>query len=98
MVREGFSSMDWFGYRFIPKTGAAGAELAQATLFPQGFEISRVEMGEPALAWTPPPLHKNPTQAHIISTLAALPNQGFTRPAILMDARAILHGEKARLL
>jgi hypothetical protein len=98
LIRDGFSTMDWFGYRYIPKTGLTGAESAQAILFPQSFEISRVEVGEPSLSWSVPPLHKNPTQAHIIGALAAMPIREYSRPAVILDARAILHGEKARVL
>ena len=97
-IRDGFGSMDWFGYRYIPKTAQAGAELAQATSFPQEFKISSVEVGTPELTWTPPPLYKNATQFHIIATMAALPIKRFTRPAILMDAAAHLLGHKARVL
>ena len=97
-LREDFGTMDWFGHRFIPVTGMGGAALNEATLFPQSFDITAVKLGEPGLTWTPPPLHKNPTQAHIVGTLAALPIEAFTAPAILMDAKAILRGNEARVL
>ena len=97
-LKARFSDMDWFGHRFIPTTGMGGAALNQATLFPQSFDITQVQLGEPALEWSPPPLHKNPTQAHIIGTLAALPNKGFTAPAVMMQAKAILRGNEARIL
>ena len=95
---ERFAEMDWFGHRFIPTTGMGGAALNQATLFPQSFEITDVKLGEPSLEWTPPPLHKNPTQAHIIGTLAALPITRFAGPAVMMRAKAILRGNAARIL
>ena len=97
-VADEFGSMDWFGHRFIPTTGLGGSELNQATLFPQGFEITKVELGTPELTWTPPPLHKNPTQAHIVGTLAAMPILEYTRPAVIMDATAVRKGHEARVL
>lgn len=98
MVQRDFGRMNWFGHRFIPKTNQCGGELSQAVLFPQEFEITRIRTGTPDLSWSPTPLHKNPTQAHIIATFASIPVQKYSRPAVLMDAKAVLRGDQAKVL
>ncbi|RIJ20809.1 hypothetical protein D1224_14120 [Henriciella barbarensis] len=97
-VEAEFKSMNWFGFRFIPATNAAGAALAQPTLFPQEFKVRHVETGTPSLQWSAPAMHKNPTQAHIVASLRSLPIAGYTRPAVIMQARADLRGDLARVL
>ena len=97
LVRGGFGRMDWMGHRFVP-AAQGGAALSEAVLFPQEFEIGEVMLGECEVAWTPPPLYKNPTQAHIVAGLAALPNEGAARPAVFMRTKCILRGDQVRVL
>ena len=97
LVRGGFGRMEWLGHRYIPAP-VQGATLSEATLFPQEFEIGEVMVGGCEVFWSPPPLHKNPTQAHIVAQLAALPDRGPARPAVWMQTKCILRGDQARVL
>lgn len=97
LIQGGFGRMDWMGHRFVPGA-SGGAALSEAVLFPQEFDIKETMVGECAVEWTPPPLHKNPTQAHIVAQLAALPNHGPARPAVFMRTKCILRGDQVRVL
>ena len=96
-VRSGFGRMEWLSHRYIPAPGS-GASLSEAMLFPQEFEIREVMVADCEVSWSPPPLHKNPTQAHIVAQLAELPNHGAARPAVWMQTKCILRGDEARVL
>ena len=93
-----FSQMNWMAWRYIPNTGIPGARVSHATIFPQVFESTRVRLSRGAIEWTVPPLWKNPSQAHIVAGLAALPVGDAVGPAIVMDAKNILRGDLAREL
>lgn len=93
-----FAKMNWMAWRYIPNTGVAGAKLSHATIFPQEFESTQVRLGKCAIEWSVPPPWKNPTQAHIIGALKALPVGEAVGPAIIMNAKNILRGDLAREL
>jgi hypothetical protein len=98
-IDSAFARMEWMAWRYIPRTGpSGGAELSQATLFPQEFISKRVRLGKATIEWSIPPLWQNPTQQHIIASLANLPVGEPMGPAVIMEAENILRADQARVL
>jgi acetoacetate decarboxylase len=86
-----------FGWRYVPKVGAPGAELSQPILFPMRFETESAWTGSGTLRWTAPTWEQNPTQWQIIKALAELPMLGMS-PVMLLKGRAILMEARGRVL
>ena len=96
-VRSQFVSINTLGWRYIPKVGAPGAELSQFVLYPQSMEVEAAQAGKGSLRWTELTPMQNPTQYHIISSLAALPVKRVTG-AILAEGRAVLRAMGAKVI
>jgi acetoacetate decarboxylase len=90
-------NLDTIGWRYIPKVGAPGAELTQFILYPQGMEVEKVQVGNGGLKWTELTPIQNPSQFHIINSLAALPVKNITG-AMLSEGMAALRAFGARVL
>jgi len=90
-------NLDTIGWRYIPKVGAPGAEISQFILYPQGMEVEKVQVGNGGLKWTELTPMQNPSQSHIINSLAALPVKNITG-AMLSEGMAALRAFGARVL
>lgn len=86
-----------FGWRYIPKVGAPGADLSQPILFPMRSEPNAAWLGSGTIKWTGLTWDQNPTQWHIIKALAGLPMIEMA-PVIMMEGRAILMEARGRVL
>lgn len=96
-VKSQFKSMDTFGWRYIPKVGAPGAELSQLVLFPQRMEVETALAGKGSLRWTELPPMQDPSQSHIISCLASIPTKKVTQ-AVLAEGEIVLHAAGGRVV
>ncbi len=63
---------NWMGYRYIPRLGGPGAELAQPTLYPSEPEYDLVQTGQGRVRFFPSTFADNPTQHAIINLLCEL--------------------------
>ncbi len=98
-IEDEFAKMAWLGWRYIPNTGATpGAALSHATIFPQEFTDMSIRTGSASIVWAVPEPWQNVTQHHVIAQLAALPVGKPVGPAVVMEARNVLRGDKARAL
>ncbi len=90
-------SLDFIGWRYIPKVGAPGADLSQFIHFPQWMEVERAYGGKGTLQWTELSVMQNPRQHHIIKALANLPVKKVFL-SILAEGEVVLDTTKARVL
>jgi acetoacetate decarboxylase len=72
-IKAGSLSYNMFGWRYIPKVGAPGAELSQPILYPQGMKINSAWAGNGTVQWTKQSSEQNLHQWRIIKALAELP-------------------------
>lgn len=86
-----------FGWRYIPKVGAPGADLSQPTLYPQGMKISSVWAGRGTAQWTKLSYEQNAFQWKIIKALAELPVKA-TAPVMMMEGAIIMKPFAGRVL
>ncbi len=86
-----------FGWRYIPKVGAPGADLSQPILFPMRSEPNAAWLGNGTVKWTELTWEQSPMQWHIIKALAGLPMIEMA-PVTLMKGRAILMESRGRVL
>lgn len=63
----------WFGWRYIPNTGAPGAALSHATVSPYMLSIKHGRQGTGRMVWHPEVFEHCPSQATILSCLSTLP-------------------------
>jgi len=96
-ITSQFASMDALGWRYIPKVGAAGAELSQFVLFPQGMEVEIAQQGTGSLSWMEQTIAQNPSQCQIINSLASLPIVQITQ-AVLTKGLYVLHTYSSRVI
>lgn len=95
-VKTERSRANWFGWRCFPNVGSPGVVVSHPVLFPQEFNIWSATVGSATIEWTPPDWASNPTQAGIITALAALPNLGGGE-ALLMRCENILRADLAHI-
>ena len=69
-------------WRFIPPSASGGAGLDEHLIFPSENKISQLHLAKGELAWNTLTWEENPTQHHIVNTLAALPILEY-RPAMV---------------
>jgi acetoacetate decarboxylase len=72
-VNHQLGELNWFGWRYIPNTGRPGAALSHPTLYPVEHAYTAAWHAQGTVDWQELTWEQNPTQAHIISALAALP-------------------------
>lgn len=102
-IKSQSSSYNIFGWRYIPKIGAPGADLSQPVLYPQGLQVDSVAAGEGTVRWTK--LCHNEAayrvstidQSHIIAELADLPVLS-TSAAILIKGKIFMRPFAGRVL
>jgi hypothetical protein len=91
------ASMDFLGWRYVPKVGAPGAELSQFVLFPQSMEVETAQQGTGSLSWMEQTVAQNPVQYRIINSLASLKIVKITQ-AVLMKGLLVLYTFKSRVI
>ncbi len=96
-VRALAGDVNSFGWRYIPKVGAPGADLSQPILFPMCSEPAAAWQGSGTVTWTGMTWDQNPMQFHIINALAALPIIEMA-PVVMTQGRAILMEARGRVL
>lgn len=64
---------DWFGWKYLPKTGEEGADVSYPTLYPLGDGTWEGWWGEGTVDWNRLTWEQNPTQFHIVNALKGLP-------------------------
>jgi len=72
-ARRKLPGKDWFGWKYLPKTGEPGAEVSYPTLYPLGDATWEAIWGEGKVVWNHLIWEQNPTQFHIVNALADLP-------------------------
>ncbi|MGQ3075264.1 MAG: acetoacetate decarboxylase family protein [Ferrovibrionaceae bacterium] len=96
LLQAGLERVNWFGWRYLPKVGAPGAAVSEPVVCPQDFTVREAWFGQAVLEWLPPDPRHNPTQAHVIAGLAALPNLGFVG-AVMTRSETLLRADLARV-
>ncbi|NCC26496.1 MAG: acetoacetate decarboxylase [Deltaproteobacteria bacterium] len=86
-----------FGWRYIPKVGAPGADLSQPIFFPMYQEPTAAWVGRGTLTWTELTWDQNPMQWHIIKALAALPMIEMA-PVTMTKGRLVLMEYRGKVL
>jgi acetoacetate decarboxylase len=81
--------LDWFGWRYIPKTGQPGAALNHPTLYPIDYTYTAAWRAEASVQWQLLTWEQNPTQAHIIDALGRLPVSGDGTALITVGSQVI---------
>jgi acetoacetate decarboxylase len=71
--RRALPGKDWFGWKYLPKTGEPGFEVSYPTLYPLGDATWEATWGEGKVEWNHLTWEQNPTQFHIVNALADLP-------------------------
>lgn len=72
-MKDQSENMLTFGWRYIPRVGAAGADISQPVTYPASMIIRDAWTGTGSVKWTPITYAKHPGQFHIINSLAGLP-------------------------
>jgi hypothetical protein len=74
---------NWMGWKYIPKTGAPGAEVSHPTLFPVEVNFKEISVGSGKVEWHRLTWEQNPTQFHIANALEALPILEYRFAAVI---------------
>lgn len=85
--------INFFGWRYIPNLGKAGASLSHATLYPQEAYFSKIWTGNGHLEWTKLNYEKHPLQFRIISALAELPVVRYTEAKMSKNSARLNVGD-----
>ncbi|MGD9666645.1 MAG: acetoacetate decarboxylase family protein [Synergistaceae bacterium] len=91
------SRVNFFGWRYIPELGKAGAALSHATLYPQEMKVDKAWEGEGKIDWQKFDPEMNMIQFRIISTISALPVHKYEK-ALMMKGSARLNVGDSRSL
>jgi len=74
---------DWFGWKYLPKTGEEGADVSYPTLYPLGDGTWEGKWGEGKVVWNRLTWEQNPTQFHIVNALQELPILKYTEAVVV---------------
>ena len=96
-VRALHMDVNSFGWRYIPKVGAPGADLSQPILFPMRSEPNAAWLGSGTVKWTELTWDQSPMQWHIIKALAGLPIIEMA-PVMMTQGCASLMEARGRVL
>lgn len=88
-LNEHSKAINFFGWRYIPELGKAGAALSHATLYPQEAKIEKAWECEGKIDWPKFDLEMNMSQFRIINTMSGLP--------VLKYGKAMMTKGSARL-
>jgi hypothetical protein len=91
------TTINAFGWRYIPKVGGPGADLSQPILYPQGSQVHSALVGSGTVKWTPLSWEQSPGQWHIIKALAELPMLEMAQ-AVMIKGVVTLKPNKGRIL
>lgn len=100
-IKAGSANYNVFGWRYIPKVGAPGADLSQPILYPQSMHVTCACMGAGCFQWLE--LNQNYqygdtiNQYEIIKQLAALPVCRM-EPVLLIRGSIIMRPFTGRVL
>ena len=64
---------NWMGWKYIPNPDGVGPSVSMPTLFPAENTYREVKVGTGSIEWEHLTWEQNPTQYHIVNTLADLP-------------------------
>jgi len=96
-IRAGSVKRNLLCFRFIPKVGRPGAELAQPVLYPQGSVVKSAWIGSGTVEWTKLRPEQNLSQFRIIEALADLPIISMA-PAMMIKGEVIMKPFAGRVL
>lgn len=88
---------NWMGYKYIPRIGEPGADVAYATVFPSRSEYEKVEAGAGSVRFFSSTFTDNPTQFQVVNLLCELEPLEY-RAAFRTQGRNQLLPGKARAL
>lgn len=91
------SRINFFGWRYIPELGKAGAALSHATLYPQEMKVDKAWEGEGNIEWLKFDLEMNMIQFRIISTISALPVHKYGKALMIKGAARLNVGDSRSL-
>lgn len=91
------SKTNYFGWRYLPELGKAGAALSHATLYPQEVKFYKVWEGEGKAEWLSFDMEMNMLQFRTISTMSGLPVLKYSK-ALMMKGAARLNVGDSRSL
>ncbi|MFD3157912.1 acetoacetate decarboxylase family protein [Haloimpatiens sp. FM7330] len=77
-IQASMENYNVFGWRYIPKVGAPGADLSQPILYPQSAQIENAWVGEGTVKWIKLNWELNEYQYRILKALSQLPVKGAT--------------------
>ncbi len=81
-TQESMKKNNSMGWKYIPNPDGVGAALSHPVLFPTEAHIDEYWVGTGEVHWEHLTWEQNPTQFHIINTLAGLPNLGVIYTAV----------------
>jgi acetoacetate decarboxylase len=96
-IKAGSLHYNMFGWRYIPKVGAPGADLSQPILYPQGMNIERAWVGKGTVQWIELSYEQNESQWEIIKALAQLPVKSIA-PVMMAKGAIIMKAFAGRVL
>ena len=107
-IKSGSQNYNIFGWRYIPKIGAPGADLSQPVLYPQSMSVTGVWVGGGSFQWQK--LNNNyqhvdvvnqytdvPSQYEIIKQLSELPVPS-TMPVMMVSGSLVMKPYAGRVL
>lgn len=101
MIKNGASNYNIFGWRYIPKVGAPGAELSQPVLYPQSMNVIGAWLGRGTFQWIELDNKyqniDNPSQYEIIKQLTELPVYS-SLPVMMVRGSLIMKPYAGRIL
>jgi acetoacetate decarboxylase len=96
-IKAGSLHYNMFGWRYIPKVGAPGAELSQPILYPQGMKVNNAWMGKGRVQWLKTSWEQNENQFECINALADLPIKSMA-PVMMAKGVIIMKAFAGRVL
>lgn len=96
-LQEAAARGNWMGYKYIPRIGAPGADVAYATLFPSEQLYESASRGQGEVRFFPSSFENNPTQFQAVNLLCALEPLEY-RGALLTRGKMRLFSGRARAL
>lgn len=81
--------LNWFGWRYIPNIGRPDAALNHPTLYPIDYKYTAAWRAAGTVDWQLLTWEQNPTQAHIIEALGALPVERYVSCVVTSGSQVI---------
>ena len=90
--------INYFGWRYIPELGKAGAALSHPTLYPQEMRVCKAWEGEGNIEWLKFDPEMNMLQYRIISEMSRLPILKYIRAMMLKGSARLNVGDSRSLI